>query len=318
MYSKVNYTIVGIFVVLFTIGMIWFAFWLAKYGLQEDYHTYKIEMKDSIAGLSKDSSVKLHGVDIGRVSEIRINPNDIEKINIFLEIQVDVPIKEDMIASTQMLGVTGLLSIEIHGGTNRAKTLHPTDDYIPIIKSKPSLLSKLTGSLGGLSDKVTSLLARTEMLLSDKNLDNMSKILDNVEKVSAKGEAVELKAIASMNEVDITLKEFRVSMESINQKFIEATQDFKHMQKDFSEIKDITVPTIESLALTSKNFNRTMLKIEKSIDRGDYNFKKILEPMLIDIQILSNQLSGMTRDLSQSPSELLFKSRESKRGPGER
>jgi len=50
MYSKVNYTIVGIFVVLFSIGMAWFAFWLDKYGLQEEYNLYKIEMKDSISG----------------------------------------------------------------------------------------------------------------------------------------------------------------------------------------------------------------------------------------------------------------------------
>jgi len=317
MYSKVNYTIVGLFVVIFTIGMAWFAFWLAKYGLHEEYHTYKIEMKDSIAGLSKDSSVKLHGVDIGRVSKIRIDPNDITKVNIFVDIEKEVTIKEDMVASTQMLGVTGLLSIEIHGGTNAAKTLIPTETFVPVIKSKPSLLSKLSHSLGGLSENLTSLLARSEALLSDKNLVSVGKILDNVEKVTAGGEAVELKAIASMKELDVTLEAFRVSMKNINTKFTEATNDFKAMQVDFKEIKEVTVPTVEKLMQTSKNFNRVTLKFEKSLDRGDYNLKKILEPMLVEIQILSNQLNSMTREISQNPSELLFKSRESRRGPGE-
>ncbi len=317
MYSKVNYTIVGIFVVLFSIGMVWFAFWLAKYGLQEDYRTYKIEMRDSIAGLSKDSNVKLHGVDIGRVSKIEIDPNDIEKIIIYVEIEAGVPIKEDMIASTQMLGVTGLLSIEIHGGTNSAKTLVPTKEYMPLIKSKPSLLSKLAGSIGGLSDKLVHLLARSEALLSDENLENVSKILDNVQKTSLKGEAIGNQAIDSMKELDVTLQAFRVSMDNINKQFTEATQDFKVMQKDFTQIKEVTVPTVDMLMKTSKNFNRVTLKFEKSLDRGDYNLKKMLEPMLIDIQILSNQLNSMTRELSQSPSELLFKSRESRRGPGE-
>jgi len=171
----------------------------------------------------------LHGVDIGRVSEIHIDPNNIEIINIFVQIKKEVPIKEDMVASTQMLGVTGLLSIEIHGGTNEAKTLVPTDVYVPVIKSKPSMLSKLTNNLDGLSDRLTNLLSRSEALLSDKNLDNVSKILDNVEKVSAQGEAVELKAIASMEEVDTTLQEFRVSMDNINAKFTQATVDFKQM-----------------------------------------------------------------------------------------
>jgi len=317
MYSKVNYTIVGIFVVLFSIGMAWFAFWLAKYGLQEEYNLYKIEMKDSISGLAKDSNVKLHGVDIGRVSQIRIDPNNIEIINIFVQIKKEVPIKEDMIASTQMLGVTGLLSIEIHGGTNAAETLVPTNEYVPVIKSKPSMLSKLTNSLEGLSDKLTNLLSRSESLLSDKNLDNVSKILDNVEKVSAKGKAVELKAIASMEEVDTTLQEFRVSMDNINAKFTQATVDFKQMQKDFAEIKGVSIPTINKLFQTSKDFRRVTLKFEKSLDRGDYNLKKMIEPMLIDIQILSKQLNDTTKSLGQNPSDLFFKSRKVRRGPGE-
>lgn len=317
MYSKVNYTIVGMFVVLFSIGMAWFAFWLAKYGLQEEYNLYKIEMKDSIAGLSKDSSVKLHGVDIGRVSEIRIDPNDIEKINIFLQIKKDVPIKEDMIASTKMLGVTGLLSIEIDGGTNAAKTLVTTDEYIPVLKSKPSMFSKLTDNLEGLSDKLSNLLLRSEVLLSTKNLDNVSKILDNVEKVSAKGETVELKAIASMQEVDKTLQEFRVSMDNINAKFTESTVDFKQMQKDFAEIKGVSIPTINKLFQTSKDFRRVTLKFEKSLDRGDYNLKKMIEPMLIELQILSKQLNDTTKSLGQNPSDLFFKSRKVRRGPGE-
>ncbi len=310
MYSKVNYTIVGLFVIVFGIGMAWFAFWLAKYGLQEKYYSYKIEMKDSIAGLSKDSNVKLHGVNIGRVSQIRIDPNDIEKINIFVEIKQDVPIKEDMIASTQMLGVTGLLSIEIHGGTNAAKTLHPTATYIPVIQSKASLFSKLSENIGGLGEKLNHLLSRSELLLSDKNLDKVSQILDNVEKLSDKGVTLEDKAMSSLSEINITLKAFRVSLDTVNVKLAKVT-------KDFSDIKDVTVPMVNKLSQTSKNFNRTTLKFEKSLDRGDYNLRKIFEPMLIDIQILSNQLNSMTRELEQNPSDLLFKSRKSRRGPGE-
>lgn len=303
MYSKVNYTIVGIFVLLFGAGMVWFAFWLAKYGLQQEFDTYRLEMKESISGLSSDAKVKLNGVNIGRVSKIQINPQDIETVEILVEIEKGIPIKEDMIASTQMFGITGLLSIEIEGGTNAAKTLVPTKKYIPLIKTKPSLLSKLTYNLNGMSEKIENLLLQSQKLLSDHNVETMGNILDNTEKATARVEELEDKVIVSLEELNMTLKEFRISMANVT--------------TDISDMKEVTVPTIDKLKETSQNFNRVALKIEKSIDRGDYSLKKILEPAVIDVQILSKELSAMTRELEQNPSGLLFKSRKPRRGPGE-
>ncbi len=303
MYSRVNYTIVGIFVLIFGAGMVWFAFWLAKYDLQQEFDTYRIEMNESVAGLSIDSDVQLRGVEIGSVSKIEINPKNIETVEIYVKIKRGIPIKEDMVAHTQMFGVTGLLSIEIDGGTNAAKTLVPTDDYIPLIKSKPSFLTRLTGDIDGVGSKIEALLLQSQKLLSDHNIETMGNILDNMEKVTAKGEVLEDHAM--------------VTMDHINAKLTEAIEEFKQMQQDFKEIKEASIPTIDKLMETSKNFNRATLKFEKSVDRGDYNLKKILEPILIEIQILTNQLTMMSRELEQNPSGLLFKSRKSRKGPGE-
>jgi phospholipid/cholesterol/gamma-HCH transport system substrate-binding protein len=303
MYSRVNYTIVGIFVLLFGTGMVWFAFWLAKYDLQQEYDTYRLEMKESVAGLSIDSNVQLRGVEIGRVSMIQINPKNIETVEVFVEIKRGIPIKEDMIASTQMFGVTGLLSIEISGGTNSAKTLIPTEEYIPLIKTQPSFLTKLTGDIDGVGSKIEDILIKSQKLLSDQNIDTMGKILDNTQKVTARAEELEDKLIIALEELDATLKEFRVSMAKVT--------------TDFSAMKEVTVPTIDKLMETSENFNRVTLEVEKSIERGDYNLKKIFEPMLVDIDILLAQLNDMSRSIENNPSDLLFKSRKSMRGPGE-
>jgi phospholipid/cholesterol/gamma-HCH transport system substrate-binding protein len=303
MYSRVNYTIVGIFVLLFGIGMVWFAFWLAKYDLQEEFDIYKLEMRESVAGLSIDSNVQLHGVNIGSVSKIQINPQNVEIVEIFVKIKKGIAIKEDMVAHTAMFGVTGLLSIEIGGGTNEAKTLVPTKDHIPLIKTKPSFLTQLTGDIGGVGGKLEDVLLQIEKLLSDDNIETMGNILDNTQKVTARAEELEDKAIVALEELNTTLKEFRVSMDK--------------MTTDFSAMKEVTVPTIDKLMETSKNFNRVTLKVEKSVERGDYNLKKIFEPMLVDIDILLAQLNDMSRSIENNPSDLLFKSRKSLRGPGE-
>lgn len=289
MYSKVNYTIVGMFVFSFVIGLFGFGLWLGKYSLKEQYYSYKVQMSYSISGLSKDSTVKLRGVDVGRVSDITINPKNIEQIEILLHIQKNIPIKTDMFASTQMLGVTGLLFIEIDGGTNEAMSLKPTESFIPLIPSKASLLTRLSSNLESMSEKFDIILSQTQKLLSDKNIETFSQILSNAD-------ILEQKAIKLIDETNTTLHSLR---------------------EDFRSIKEVSVPTIEKMMQTSKNFNRTTLKIERTFDRGDYNLKKILEPLLVDMQILSRQLNTMTQEFGNNPSDLLFKSRKLRKGPGE-
>ena len=317
MYSKVNYTIVGIFVLIFTAGVIWFAFWLAKYGIQREFDTYKLFMTESVSGLSKDSIVKLRGVDIGRVSEIRIDPKNIEHIEVFLKIRHGTPIKEDMVAHTQMMGVTGLLSIEIDGGTNKAKTLEPSRDHMPIIPTTPSWLTQTKNGLGTLSERITMLVDKTQALMSDENIGAVEKIFENTERITAKASVVEDKVIHSLDEVDGSLEAFRTSLKSMNKKLLEVSKDFKTMQKDFSGIKKVTIPTINKLLQTTKNFNRVTLKFEKSLDRGDYNAKKIFEPMIVDMGILFDNINDLTKELGDNPSDLLFKSRKQRKAPGE-
>jgi len=303
MYSKVNYTIVGLFVLLFGIGMAAFSFWLAKYGFKQHYHTYKLYTTESVAGLSKDSVVKLHGVDVGRVKEIRIDPENIERVEILLNIREDIPVTEDMVAHTVMLGVTGLLSIEIEGGSNSAERLKPTPDHIPVIRTKPSWINTAKRDLGALAQKLSSLTVQAEKLLSDKNLETFSAILEN-------SEAVTRKSVSVMDEANATLVTYQNAIKKIN-------RDLERMTNDFSKITDETVPAVHKLMETTRNFNRVTLKVEKSLDRGDYNIKKIFEPLLIDIEILSDQINTLAKEFNESPSDIFFKSRKTRRGPGE-
>ncbi len=310
MYSRVNYTIVGIFVLLFGAGLVWFTFWLAKYGIHREFDTYKLYMTESVSGLSKDSVVKLRGVDVGRVSVIRIDPENIEHVEIFLKINRGIPIKRDMTAHTTMLGITGLLAIEIDGGSNAAENLKPTEEFIPIIHTTPSWFDKTKDGLGSLTDDLAVISEKLRKLLNDKNIDTVGKILDNTEVLTGK-------AVTSLDGIDASLEEFKSSIKTMNKNFEGATKDFKQMQADFAAIKKITIPTIDSLMTTSKDFDRVMLKFEKSLDRGDYNAKKFLEPTIVDMGILSEELSDLSRELKQSPSDIFFKSRKPRRGPGE-
>ena len=303
MYSRVNYAIVGLFVVLFGAGLVAFTFWLAKYGMHSEYTLYKLEMKESVSGLSKDSTVRLRGVDVGHVSEIRIDPQNIEQIEVLLKIDSDVPIKEDMKAHTEMLGITGLLAIEIDGGSNASKLLIANDGQIPVIKTKPSWFTKTSKGLGNMAEDLEKVLEKANRLLSDKNIETIGSILDNTDLFTAK-------AVNTLDDFNVTMQSYKRSVEELSHNVHTATVNF-------TQITDNTVPALKALQKATRDFNRLTLATEKSLNRGDYNIKEVFEPMLVDIGILTKQLTDLSRELKQSPNSLLFKSRRSRRGPGE-
>ena len=307
MYSKVSYTVIGIFVMLFTAGIISFAFWLGNTGFQEDYDLYLLRTKESVSGLSKDSGVKLKGVDIGTVSDIRVNPKNIEEIDVTLKIRKDIPIKEDMRGMISMFGLTGLSYIEIEGGTNTAKTLHPVEGELPVIQSGSSFLGRLENNFEDLSEKLVVILERGEDLLSDENLKNFSALLDNANKVADKGTDVEEKMITTLDEAENTLKEFKVSFAKLSKSFDALAVDLHKEMK----------PSLKKFDSMTKSIDELAFEIKKTVNRGDYNMQKIMQPTISDLRVLSEQLDALTRQLRESPSDLLYKSSRPRRGPGE-
>jgi len=311
MYSKVNYTLIGLFVLLFVSALIAFAFWLGNKGVQDNYSLYLLRMKESVTGLSKDSGVKMKGVDIGSISTITINPQNIEEVDIVLKIKNGIPIKEDMVGVIKMYGLTGLSYIEIEGGTNASKLLvAQKSQSLPQIQSGISLLSKLENKLDTLSTKFITTLERGEKLLSDKNLQSFENILVNIDKVSDKALQLEEQSITTLSQSEEAIKEFRVTMKRVSEEFHTLSSNIS------SNLHDLE-PTISAVKKMSKSVDKMIITFEKSVNRGDYNMQKIMTPMMIDIRELSTQIEEVVLQLDQSPNDILFKSTKPRRGPGE-
>jgi len=314
MYSKVNYTIIGLFVILFVTGIILSAFWLGNKGIQENYKLYLLRMHESVTGLSKDSGVKMKGVDIGSVSDISINPKNIEEVDILLKIKNNIPIKEDMKGVVKMYGLTGLSYIEIDGGTNDSKLLTGKDSELPLIPAGTSLINKLEINVDSISRKLVLFLDKSEKVLSDENLKNFSETLAHLNKIASKGIALEDQTIATFKEAQEAIKEFRVVFQKLSKDVTTITKRFDGLSSDLSqELK----PTIVDFREMSQSISKMVKNFEKTVDRGDYNMRKIMQPMMIDIRELATQIEEMSTTIEQSPNDILFKSRKPRRGPGE-
>jgi len=317
MYNKINYTLVGIFVFLFTIGLFAFGFWLSKYDVEDKYRFYKIYFTQNVSGLSKDSSVKLRGVDVGKVVSISIDPKNIDRVEVIVKINKDVPIKEDMKAHLEMIGVTGLLSVVIDGGSNNSKDLVAQGDDLPVIKAKPSWIDKAKDSVTDIASNLSSILKRSEKLLDRENIENISKTLQNLEKITKNAIFLEKSTTVMIANVNKTLNEYKKLALVSKNKIEQISKDFHLVTRDTHKFSNSLKPVIKKIKVTTNNINRAVVKINKGLNRGDYNLRTIFEPLTIDSRILTNQIGALVRAIKQSPNDIVFKSRKRVRGPGE-
>ena len=190
MEPKVNYVLVGGFVALFGAMVIGVILWLGKTDYRGSYDRYLAYMSESVAGLSVDSTVKYRGVDVGRVKDIKLNPETPEEVVLTLDILHGTPIKTDTIAVLETQGLTGLATLNLTGGSREAPPLEaqPGQEY-PVIKTGPSLFFRLDQALSKLLtdqpftellDNLTTLTRDARTMVGDENRAAMKQILANL------------------------------------------------------------------------------------------------------------------------------------------
>ena len=322
MESKVNYTAVGVFVLIFASSLIAFAFWLGKYNQDEaSYHRYRLYITESVSGLAPEAAVKFHGVDVGKVESIRINPKNSEEVELTLKIEKETPIKTDSTAVLKFYGITGLAFIEIIGGSKDAPLLTTNSHTFNTIPSSPSLIKRLDESLSNVASKLSVTLDRADRLFSDKNVDNIAQSLEHLRSLTAQIDGYQ-------DEIQ-TLLDRSIALESNATESLsamkEAAGSVKNTSGNFNSLVQTKMSsTLDSLAATSKESHTLIRKLEASIDRGDYNVQSMVQPTTAELgdliqrsQALTLEMENTLRNIRENPSDLLFKKSTPKPGPGE-
>lgn len=185
METRANYLMVGSFVLVLFVGVILFVLWLAKFQADQEFRRYDIFFSGSVSGLTKGSTVNYRGIGVGEVIDIRIDPEDVQRIQVTIEVSADTPIKTDTVASLQLQGITGGSVVALSGGSNEAGDLVPPPGRErPVIASEASGLEKLLEGAPELVESVDLLVRNANLLLSAANREAVGKVLQDVAVVS--------------------------------------------------------------------------------------------------------------------------------------
>ncbi len=183
METRTNHLFVGGFVLLLVAALVGFIIWTVKSDIEATstkfYYTY---FTGSVSGLSTASEVRYRGIPIGTVTDIRIDPSDVERVRVTLEIAAETPIKTDSVAAIEFQGITGVSFVQISGGSNAAPDLVASDgEEIPVLASRRSALEELFASTPELIENAVGLVSDVSALFGEENQTAIANTLAHLE-----------------------------------------------------------------------------------------------------------------------------------------
>jgi phospholipid/cholesterol/gamma-HCH transport system substrate-binding protein len=319
MNNKVNYTFVGFLVIIGFTLIFSFSYWLLKPAKEDTTQQYLIRFNESVLGLNIDSVVKYRGIDVGKVSDIRINPKNTEQVEVLITILKTTPVKEQTVAKLTSQGITGLSYINLDLGDNNAPFLKTKDgEEYPIIKTTPSLFKNIENSMGSVSEKVVNVLNKGEDLLNDENQKQIAILLSKSASFMAKLE--QLLDEKSINHFHSILE----NADNITQKTDNLIPRIDQLVSDTGAFETSFLQDLDSITQSFLALRATMNELQKAIVNGDFNFKEItkdtipnLNNTLIQLESLMIKLEESLKNYNRSPADIIFKTEEIKKGPGE-
>lgn len=309
----------GIFIMFSSLLLlILIGFFTAK-RLFEKTDVYYVAYRDvSVSGMEVGSSVKYMGINVGSISIITIDPDDVNQIIVKLSLKEGTPVKEDATADIVSMGITGLKTIEIRGGSNEADFLEEEQ----FIQQGTSLVEDISGQAEEIAFKVEQVLNNLIDFTQPQNLERFSEAVDNISRLSINAQQsfdliteVVVENRQDLRQSVIFANSLTGRLDSTAVDFMAASNKLNElMQGDtlgeiLGNIRDISVTLretdlnslIENLASTAAQTQQMLVKIDGDIDRGS----KDLGDNLMLLKHTLDNLQEVSRKINTDPSILI-------------
>ena len=237
--------------------------------------TYFICYRDiSVTGLQEGGPVKYHGLTVGNVERIFMDPADVRSVIVEVSLDHGTTIKEDTYADITALGITGLMLVELRGGSNEAATLKPGASITP----GKSFTEMITGQAEIIAEKVEIVLNNLIDLTNPENRSRLIQLIDNSNRVMAS-----VQGLLRANSENLT-----ATLENV-----------KQASEQLRELSFTTLRTMKSLERVTRSDSLTQIvnniaEITNSLKKNRLN--ELLAEFSTALQSLNRLLAAMDAD----------------------
>jgi phospholipid/cholesterol/gamma-HCH transport system substrate-binding protein len=328
METRVNYTLVGLFVVISLTATVAIIAWLTAATETKVYDLYRVYLSESVAGLNINAPVKYLGVDVGQVTAIGINRENPEEVELTLKIARDTPIREDTLAILKTQGLTGLAYVELTGGSRSSPPLKAIPGQgLPVIKAGPSLLARLDNAFNTAFTTFNDFSAKLDELLSPNNRVAVSQTLSHLDTVSgalaSRSESID-RTLTNLERVTAVIATHADSIgKSLDALALTLTNSAR-LSGELASVPSQLVKNLAPLQETAQAINRVAQEFGNTVQQSRKDLRGIsantlpqINALLYELRRLAEVAERFSRELERDPQMLVFGKQSGRPGPGE-
>jgi phospholipid/cholesterol/gamma-HCH transport system substrate-binding protein len=311
METRAHYVAVGTFVIVILFAAVGAVLWLGHVEFGQELKTYYIFFRGSVAGLTRGSAVQYNGIPVGRVTDIRVDRDNLSQIQVTVEINTNlVEIKTDVRAFLDTNILSGVSTVQIRGGTQRAAVLEPNPGHhVAIIRAEQNELEALRASLPELMRDLREVSHNLNSLLDDRNRQAVADTLQNLRTLS--------EDLADHGkDVGVLLGNANSVLGNANSTLLAATSfihDVDHSYTARGGLKDQASQTLKDYDRVATTLNDTARNLQAILVENRpalRNFIQTTLPGVDDLvnsaQQLADSANQFVVQLQRDPTRLLF------------
>jgi len=300
-----KYAAVAVFALLAVAAAFAFVWWYSDRGDRRDYESYEIYFNGSVSGLARASPVRYLGVDVGRVQSLSVDKRNPGRVKIVAQIDSSAPISAATRASLGLLGLTGLLYIDLQldDGAGTANQPLGQGEKFPIILSRKGDIEAFVEKLPDVVARAAAVMERVDRLLADDNLKAVGDTLANLRQASN-----DLPGITRQAKVLAT--DLRAAASATTALAARLQQTTDRSQPDLEATLASTRATAEKLAKIADSLDRIVVGNQATLAQFAGSGVAELQQLVIDARDASTEVRALARELRENPSSLLREPRE--------
>ncbi len=173
MENKSHALAAGTFVLLMTAMLISAAVWLTRD--TRAMRVFELAGQVSLSGLQPQASVRYHGVPVGKVTDMGLDPQTKGQVLVSIAVDEQAPVSAATFATLGYQGVTGLAFVQLDDHNEAAPA--PLTGRIPL---RPALMTKLTDQGERLLGQLEQSTQAFNQLLSPENQKTLITAIDHI------------------------------------------------------------------------------------------------------------------------------------------